>query len=169
MCSTLYAGTGGTTSTFGTQTAGASVDTASANLKEVSKYTAVAGSVTKLTGYISGLGAASGSQKVRAVLYADSGGNPAQLLGVSNEVTVNAGQAWGWVDFTFSSPVPVSAGTIWMGYIASSTNDLTQLRYDSVPGELRYNANTYSAGPSSPFGTPILSNKHYSLYATVTL
>ena len=168
MCSTLYAGGGGTTTTFGTSTPGASVDTASTNLKEVSRYTATAGNVTKVTGYISGLGAASGSQKVRAVLYSDSGGNPAQLLGVSNEVTVNAGQAWGWVDFTFPSPVPVAAGTIWMGYIAATTNDLTQLRYDAVDGELRYNANDYFAGPSNPFGTPTLSRMHYSLYATVT-
>ena len=34
------------------------------------------GSVVKLTGYVSGLGAGTGSQKVRAVIYADSGGNP---------------------------------------------------------------------------------------------
>jgi hypothetical protein len=57
-----------------------------------------------------------------------------------------------------------------MGYIASSVNDLTQLKYDNSPGELRYNANAggYAAGPSSSFGTPTLSNKHYSLYATYT-
>src|SRR4051794_3274169 len=166
MCNSLYAGSGGTTSTFGTTTTGASVDTASANLKEVSRYTATAGNVSKLTGYISGLGAASGSQKVRAVIYADSGGNPGALLGVSSEITVNAGQAWAWVDFPFASPVAVSAGTIWMGYIASTPDDLTQLRYDSVSGELHYNVNDYAAGASSQFGTAILSNKHYSLYAT---
>src|SRR5207244_948974 len=44
-----------TSGTFGTTTIGASVDTASANLKEVSKYTALAANVTKLTGYVSGL------------------------------------------------------------------------------------------------------------------
>jgi glucose/arabinose dehydrogenase len=160
-----------TSGTFGTTTIGSSADTASINLKEVSKYTAVASNVTKLTGYISGLGAASGSQKIKAVLYADNGsGHPGALLGVSNEVTVTAGQAFNWVDFNFASPVAVQAGTIWMGYIASSTSDLTQLRYDPVAGELNYNVNAggYAAGPTNPFGTPTLSNKHYSLYATYT-
>jgi glucose/arabinose dehydrogenase len=160
-----------TSGTFGTTTVGSSIDTASINLKEVSKYTAVASNVTKLTGYISGLGAASGSQKIKAILYADNGsGHPGARLGVSNEVTVTAGQAWNWVDFTFPSPVAVQAGTIWMGYIASSTSDLTQLRYDPVAGELNYNVNSggYAAGPTNPFGTPTLSNKHYSLYATYT-
>ena len=169
MCNSLYNG-GGSGGTFGTNTVGASIDTASANLKEVSRYTAVAGNVTKLTGYVSGLGAASGSQKIRAVIYADSSGNPGPLLGVSNEVTMNAGTAWAWKDFTFSAAVPVPAGTIWMGYIASTTNDLTQLRYDTSAGELRYNVNSggYAAGPTNPFGAPTISNKHYSLYATYT-
>jgi glucose/arabinose dehydrogenase/PKD repeat protein len=160
-----------TSGTFGTTTIGSSIDTASINLKEVSKYTAVASNVTKLTGYISGLGAASGSQKIKAIIYADNGsGHPGALLGVSNEVTVTAGQAWNWVDFNFASPVAVQSGTIWMGYIASSTSDLTQLRYDNSPSELNFNVNSggYAAGPTNPFGTPTLSNKHYSLYATYT-
>jgi glucose/arabinose dehydrogenase len=169
LCNSLYSGGSGS-GTFGTTTPGASTDTASANLKEVSRYTAVAGNVTKLTGYVSGLGAATGSQKVKAVIYGDSGGNPGALLGVSNEVTMNAGTAWAWKDFTFANPVAVQAGTIWMGYIASTTSDLTQLRYDTSSGELRYNVNSggYAAGPTNPFGAPTISNKHYSLYATYT-
>ena len=57
-----------------------------------------------------------------------------------------------------------------MGYIGSSVSDLTQLRYDPSAGELNYNVNAggYAAGPTNPFGTPTLSNKHYSLYATYT-
>jgi glucose/arabinose dehydrogenase len=160
-----------TSGTFGTTTIGSSVDTASINLKEVSKYTAVASNVTKLTGYVSGLGATSGTQKIKAIIYADNGsGHPGARLGVSNEVVMNAGTAWNWVDFTFPSPVAVQAGTIWMGYIASGTGDLTQLRYDPSPSELNFNVNAggYAAGPTNPFGTPSLSNKHYSLYATYT-
>ncbi len=101
----------GGTSTFGTTSPGTLVDTAGTDLKEVSKFTAPqAGNVVKLTGYVSGLGAATGSQPVRAVMYADSGGNPGALLGVSNEVTIAAGQPWGWVDFTFPSQVAVQRG-----------------------------------------------------------
>ncbi len=121
-----------------------------------------------MTGYISGKGATSGTQPVRAVIYADSGGNPGALLGVSNAVTVKAGQAWGWVDFTFPSSVSIPAGTVWMGYIAGSKNALTQLRYDQLSGDMRYNKNSggYSAGPSNPFGSPRTASFHYSLYAT---
>ena len=169
MCNSLYSG-GGSSGTFGTNTVGSSIDTASANLKEVSKYTAVAGNVTKLTGYVSGLGASTGSQKVRAVIYADSNGSPGTLLGVSNEDTISAGQAWAWKDFAFPSPVAVPSGAIWMGYIASTTSDLTQLRYDPSTGGLKFNVNSggYAAGPTNPFGTATTSNKHYSLYATYT-
>ena len=156
-------------STFGTTTPGSSVDTATANFKEVSKFSApVAGNVVKVTGYVSGLGATSGSQPVRAVIYANSSGNPGALLGVSNPVTITAGQAWGWVDFTFPSPVAVSAGTVWMGYIAGTTTDLTQVRYDPVAGDLRYNTNSggYAGGPSNPFGSPLTIGFHYSMYGT---
>ena len=136
----------------------------------MSRYTAVAGTVTKLTGYVSGLGPNTGSQPVRAVLYADNSGSPGALLGVSNPVTITAGQPWGWVDFPLASPVAVSAGTIWMGYIGGASNDLTQLRFDSSPNELRYNANAggYAAGATNPFGTSFTASIHYSLYATYT-
>jgi PKD repeat protein len=163
-------GAGGT-ATFGTSQPGSSVDSASVDNKEVSQYTAPqAGSVLKLTGYVSGLGAASGGQPVRTVIYANAGGAPGALLGVSNQVTITAGQQWGWVDFTFPSPVAINAGLVWLGYIAGAPNDLTQLRYDPSPGELRYNVNAggYAAGPANPFGSPLTSNLHYSLYATYT-
>jgi PKD repeat protein len=158
---------GGGASTFGTTTPGTLSDTASANVKEVSKFTApAAGNLTKVTGYISGLGASSGTQKIRAIVYADSGGNPGVLLGVSNELTITAGRAWGWVDFTFPSPVPIQAGTIWMGYFASTKNDLVVLRYESISGDLRFNSNTYSSGASNPFGSGTVRNYHYSMYGT---
>ena len=49
--------------------------------KEISKYTAPrAGNVTKLTGYIAGRNVGTTTQAVRAVLYADAGGNPGALL-----------------------------------------------------------------------------------------
>jgi hypothetical protein len=160
----------GTVTTFGTTVPGSDVDAATANLKEVSLYTApVAGSVVKLTGYVSGLGATSGSQPVRAVLYANANGAPGALLGVSNQITMLAGQPWGWVDFTFPSPVAIGAGPVWMGYIAGTRSDLTLLRFDPSPGGVKYNHNSggYAAGPSNPFGSASTANFHYSLYATL--
>ena len=156
-------------STFGITTPGTKVDSAAANNKEVTKYTSPqAGTVTKLTGYISGLGSTSGSQAVRAIVYADSGGVPGALLGVSNPVTINAGRPWGWVAFTFPTAVSVSAGPVWMGYIANTKNDLMQMRFEQIAGVMRFNKNSggYAAGPTNPFGSATSSNKQYSLYAT---
>ena len=60
-------------STFGTMSPGPYSDNATNNYKEVALFSAPqAGTVTKLTGYVSGLGATSGSQPVQAVIYADS-------------------------------------------------------------------------------------------------
>src|SRR5262249_10497455 len=168
LCNSLYNGGGSSTGTFGNTTVGTLVDSATVDFKEVSKYTAVASSVTKVTGYISGLGATSGTQPVKAVIYGDSGGSPGALLGVSNPVTVTAGQAWNWVDFTFASPVTVPAGQIWMGYIAGSVNNLTQMRYVSQSGGTVWNINSggYAAGPTNPFGSSNVFGASYSLYAT---
>jgi hypothetical protein len=85
-------------------------------------------------------------------------------------VTITAGRAWGWVDFTFPTPVAVAAGQIWMGYIGSGVSDLVQMRYLSQAGAVRWNvdAGGYADGPSNPFGTGTSSDKHYSLYATYT-
>ena len=168
ICTGLYAGGSGG-GTFGDNNVYTSIDTAGQNLKEVSSYTATAGNVTKLTGYVSGQGATSGSQTLQAVIYANNGGSPGALLGVSSPIQISAGRAWGWVDFPFPNPVSVSAGTIWLGYIASGTGDLTQMRYLSQAGAMRWNvdAGGYADGPSNPFGTATTSNKHYSLYATL--
>jgi glucose/arabinose dehydrogenase/PKD repeat protein len=162
----------GAVSVFGTTTPGSRTDGPSTDSKEVSKFTAPAtGNVTKMTGYISGRNASPGSQPIRAVIYADSGSNPGALLGVSNEVIVQAGQAWGWVDFTFPSPVAVQPGRVWMGYIVGAftgTKRVIQLRYDPITGDEKYNKNPggYAAGPSNPFGAASTSSAHYSIYAT---
>jgi PKD repeat protein len=155
------------TVTFGTTTPGSSFELAHKDVKEVSTFTApLAGSVKKVTAYLSGLGSTTGSQKLRAVLYADSGGNPGARLAMSNAITVVSGQAWGWVDFTFSSPIAIQAGTIWMGFLNGSRSNLTQLRYDPVAGDGRFNNNSYNSGASNPFGSSTTNGFHYSIYGT---
>ena len=135
--------------TFGDTTAGPSIDTLSVNLKEVSKYTAVQGNIVRVTAYVSGLGAASGTQNVKAIVYRDSNGSPGARLGVSYEVTISAGRAWGWVVFPFLTPVPVHPSeTVWIGFIASNTSDLTQAAITTPAGnQLLFNTDNYSGGP----------------------
>src|SRR5579871_454671 len=112
-------------STFGITTTGQVVDTATIDLKVVSPYTSTqAGTINKVSGYLSGNGGASGSETLKAIVYADNGGSPGTLLGASSPVTFSAGQAAAWVDFTFSSPVSVPSGTVWMGYISTGSNNL---------------------------------------------
>jgi len=41
-------------------------------------------------------------------------------------------------------------------------------RYDKVEGSRVWNANTYSSGPSNPFGAASIDGKQMSLYATYT-
>jgi PKD repeat protein len=159
-------------SVFGTTTPGGNNDAPTADWKEVSKFTApAAGNVVKVTGYISGLATSSGSQPIRAVMYAaNSSGNPGALLGVSNQVTVVAGQAYAWVDFKFPSPVAVQPGLVYMGYIvgAPTNKRVIQLKKQSISGDQKYNLNSggYAAGPSNPFGNASTANAHYSIYAT---
>jgi hypothetical protein len=152
---------------FGDTAPGSGIDTLSTDLKEASKYTAVAGKVSTVSAYLSGLGATSGSQKVRAIAYADSAGSPGSLLGFSNEVTIGAGRAWGWVDFTFPDGVWVQAGVVWIGFQASTPSNLTQAAYSTVTANLRYNSDAYADGPASTFGTGTTRDKHYSLYASL--
>ena len=71
------------------------------------------------------------------------------------------------MDFTFPTPVTIPAGPIWIGFIAGGkTSDLIQLRYSSVAGDLRFNTDTYSNGPSNPFGGATTGDAHFSIYAT---
>jgi hypothetical protein len=168
-----------TSSGFGVTTPGTGVDLVTDGVKSVTKYpSSQAGTLEKVTFYLSGLGATSGSQPVKAVVYADASGSPGALLGESTEVTVTAGQPFGWVGFAFPAQVSVPAGDVWIGFIGGSTTNLTQVAYDTVAGAARYNnasANTagatgsivgYAAGASDPFGPPAGARDYqYSMYA----
>src|SRR4030042_6548538 len=65
------------------------------------------GEVTKITAYI---GAAAGTISAKACIYSNVAGLPSALLGASAEVT-GITTSLGWVEFTFSPSVSVSALT----------------------------------------------------------
>ena len=129
----------------------------------------MAGQITKVEGWLSGLGAASGSQVVKAVVYSDSNGVPGSLLGTSNAVTITAGTAFGWVPFTFSAPVTIGAGPVWVGYLAGASTGVTQFKYDTSAGAVKYNADTYVDGASNPFGTAGTASKPNPFSIRVTV
>jgi Cellulase (glycosyl hydrolase family 5) len=112
----------------------------------------------KVEGYMDGLGKASGSEKVRMVIYSiDANNNPTTLLGVSAEQTINAGTAASWRSFSFPSAISIPAGKIGVGYWAGgTTTQLIRPSYDINAGTIKYRQNvTYSStgNPPNPFGT----------------
>jgi subtilisin family serine protease len=151
---------------FGKSTMGTSSDTFLADRKRVNRYAlTVAGRVSKLSIYLAHT-ATSGQQVLKGLIYADSGGAPEALLGVSEQLTFTSTSPSGWYDLSFSSPISLSAGNYWIGVITGPTSGVAAFRYDSVTGSRAYNANTYSAGPSNPFGGVTSDSEQTSLYAT---
>ena len=152
--------------TLGKTAVGASAHPFGGDYLEVSgRYTlASASPVTKLTAYLQGGGSATA---MRAVIYADSGNQPGAFVAVSGPVTINAGQAAGWVDFPLSGSPALPAGQYWLGLWASNAS--TFGFYDDVSGSGYFAPATYSAGSNPPAGWPggVSDTLSYSLYATL--
>ena len=156
------------TGTFGKTTVGASTDSVVANRKRVNRYAVSASvSVTKLSVYLQPA-STSGTQTLEGVIYADSGGSPGSLIAVSNQLTFASTNTAGWYDLPFSTPVSLAPGNYWIGFVSGSSSYVVAFRYDSVAGSRAYNANTYSSGPSNPFGSASTDSEQISLYATYT-
>src|SRR5438445_135697 len=62
----------------------------------------------------------------------------------------------------------LSAGTYWIGVLTGATWGVTGYRYDSVAGSRAVNQNTFTAGPSNPFGAFSSDSEQMSLYAVYT-
>jgi hypothetical protein len=154
--------------TFGKTTVGTSSGMFSSGRKRVNHYAfGTAGSVAKLTIYLAPTGKTS-SQVMKGIIYADAGGAASALLGVSEQLTfIGTGPA-GWYDLRFATPVKLTAGTYWIGVLTGGTSNVAGFRYGSVSRSRDYNTNTYTSGPSNPFGTPSVDSQQMSLYATYT-
>src|SRR5439155_25925217 len=134
--------------------------------KRVSRYALpVAGSVTKLTIYLAPT-ATAGEEVMKGIIYSDAGGAPSALLGVSEQIAFLNTNAAGWYDMKFASPVKLAAGNYWIGLITGGTSNVAGFRYDSGAGSRDYNANTYTSGPTNPFGAVTVDAEQTSLYAT---
>jgi thermitase len=159
------------TKTFGKTSVGAHTDSGIfANYKVVHSATlSVAGSVTKLSVYaIPGINSPS-PQALKAVIYADAEGSPGALLATGTEVTYQGNvNGSGWFDLPFATPVTLTPGTYWLGFITGSTTEGMGYVYDSVSGSRAYNANSYASGPTNPFGPSTKDSEQASIYATYT-
>jgi len=93
-----------------------------------------------------------GFVKAKAAIYADSAGAPGALLATSQEVTgIDTTPAWR--GFSFATSVELTAGTYWLGFIIG--DEALRVYYtEGDPNQSATNIDTYSDGPSDPFGTP---------------
>lgn len=153
---------------MGQTTAGTSWTSMGSNSKRVSAFS-VAGSgayVASLRVWADGKGAASGGQTVRAVMYSDSSGAPASLLGTSAAVKVAAGRAAGWVTFAFPTPVRVgSGGTYWLGLHSGTTSQVARWAGMAKTDALRFNSDSYLDGATRTFGAANKAPKEMSIQA----
>jgi hypothetical protein len=153
---------------FGVTTVGSSSDTMSADRKRVNRFQlSQAGSISKLTMYLAPT-STTGQQVIEGVIYSDQGGAPGTLLGVSNPLTFHSTDPAGWYDLTFPGAISLTAGTYWIGLITGNSSGVTGFRWTSVTGSRAFNSNTYTSGPSNPFGTASTDSEQMSIYATYT-
>lgn len=159
----------GSASTIGKTAIGASNNKLAANFKSGNKVTlSTQGRFTKISAYLDGNGTGSGSQNVRALIYADSSGSPGALKATSAQVTIAKGRAAGWVDFTISPAVILPAGDYWLVLHSGTTANITRRFGDTVTGSERNNTDTYTDGAADPFGTATTGNWSWSTNATYT-
>jgi subtilisin family serine protease len=153
-------------STFGKTTVGGSNDTFSANRKRVNRYSLpIAGSVSKLSAYLAPT-STTGQQTITGIIYSDSSGKPATLLGATSQLTFRSTNQAGWYDLTFPIAIKLAAGNYWIGIITGEASGVISYRYDSASGARAYNTNTYTSGPTTNFGSYTTDNEQMSLYAT---
>lgn len=141
----------------------------SANVKRCAKYTlSETGDVSKLTLYTGGAPGFSGTQAIRGVIYATSSGVPTTRLAVSNERVVSATETMAWRDLVLPATVRLAPGTYCLGVHSGTTEGVADYRWDAVAGSWFKNADTYSDGATSTFGTAETGNQQISIYATYT-
>ncbi len=152
--------------TFGTTTIGGTYDAFAPDRKRVNAYSlSQAGSVSKLSVYLQP-GYATGNADIKGVIYADSNGSPGALIATSSQLVFPSTGTAGWYDLPFASPPSLTAGRYWIGVFTGGPTHTAGYRYTSVNNSRALNSNTYTSGPSNPFGSATIDSQQMSLYAT---
>ena len=113
--------------------------------------------------------ATAGVQVLRGVIYADAGGVPGALVGVSSELSFASTHPAGWYALPFAAPVNLAAGRYWIGVLSGAGSGVAGFRWDWVAGSRVFNLNTYAAGASDPFGgSTTTDGEQMSIYASYT-
>lgn len=155
--------------TFGKTTNGASQSQSSTDRKKVSSAVpSSSGTATSIT--IRGRITAE-STVIKGVIYADSGGAPGALLAVSNEITVNSTTEQEWTGaLAGANQITITSGTTyWIGWHQQDPGSgFFEISRDGTSGQSQTNTDTYSDGPSDPFGVPSAEAGPVDVYVTYT-
>src|SRR3990167_6995396 len=156
--------------TFGKTTDGSSMITGIGAAKFVSTASpSSSGIATKLTARLD-LSAA-GSVPAKGVIYSDNAGSPDALLATSDEVTVtNTTEQAIDLPFSGANQLTVSSGTnYWIGiHWSSFPSHNYGISMDSTSSGNKTNNDTYSDGPSDPFGARNTGTGILDCYVTYT-
>jgi hypothetical protein len=156
------------TLTLGKTSVGRSKEVFASDRKRVNSYPlGSSATVTQLSVYLEPT-SISGQQTIEGVVYADSKGAPGALVGVSTPITFASTESAGWYALVFPSPRELSPASYWIGVLTGATWGVIGYRYDSVAGSRAVNQNTFTAGPSNPFGAFSSDSQQMSLYAVYT-
>lgn len=155
--------------TFGKTDDGASSSTSSTDKKNVSSATpASSGTVTGLSARI---WVSAGSTTAKGIIYTDTAGAPDALLAVSDELTIN-NTSEAQIDFSFTGAQQksITSGTAyWIGvhWKDPGTDNFTWSRA-ATAGNAQSGTDTYSDGPSDPFGAPSALSGPIDVFVTYT-
>lgn len=139
------------------------------NFISLSRFDIAEGAVvSKLTAYYSNGASAC---NIKGLIY--SGGpsdtTPNDVLAATPGVAVASNIGAAWRDFVFSSPVTLSPGTYWLGFVGDGGSlDFVPVRNLATgTGFVSTNAaGNYTSPPNNPTGTS--STRNYCVYATYT-
>lgn len=124
------------------------------------------GAITAVNLYVAGN--ATDANPVRGEVYADSAGAPGALVATGAAVTVNAGQAAGWISSAVSSASIVNGSSYWFGFMPGGGPNGCSFYKDTVAGASRYVSGvTYPTAPD-PFGSPSTFTDQLSAYIDFT-
>jgi len=122
--------------------------------------------VSRLVAWIDGFGSAgAGSQVLRGCIYAAATG---ALLATSPEVTIDAGDAEGWVPFVFSSPVRLDPSAYRLAVLSGATSQVARYAHASISDALRWGTDAYADGPLTTWAATGLDAKRMAIYAAYT-
>jgi hypothetical protein len=158
--------------TFGKTTDGTGNSQSSTDRKKVSSASpSTSGTATSIT--IRGRVGAT-STVIKGVIYSDNAGAPDALLAVSDEITVNSTTEQNWTGaLSGGNQISLTSGTTyWIGWIqqdpGAGASDYFEISRDGTASMSQTNTDTYSDGPTNPFGAPTAESGPVDVFVTYT-